>query len=163
MSEPSPGSAQSWSAPPGIDLAWDVARQKLTTQRDQFKALDTKAEALIVLLSAGLGAYVAVAKTVYERVVGGAGLISAIALVIVAYTLVRFADAPSASVFADYSGYPPSQMKLFFINAVLDAIGANRQRLRWRALLTNSALSITAALGLAVVIIRASGIDNRGL
>lgn len=118
---------------------------------------------MIVLLTAALGGYVVAAKTLYERVAGGAGLVLAIALVAAAYASSRFADAPAVSRFVSYAGYTGTEMKRNFIQAVLDAITANRRELRRRAILLNSAFVIVALLGLAVVVVRASGIDSRGL
>ena len=149
--------------PPGIDLAWDVARENLAMQHDLFKALDNKAQAMIALLTAALGGYVVAAKTPYERVGGGAGLLVAMALVVVAYSTSRFADAPYAATFDRYAGYPASVMKTDFIHAVLDAIDANETQLRLHTRLVNTAFLIIAVLGVAVVVLRAFGIDQRGL
>ncbi len=151
------------TAPRGIDLAWEVARDKLAVQHDLFKALDNKAQAMIVLLTAALGGYLVAAKAVYERVAGGVGLVVAIALVAAAYATSRFADAPGVGVFVAYAGYPPSEMKRYFIEAVLDAIRANQRQLRRRARLLNSGFVIVALLALAVVVLRASGVERQGL
>jgi hypothetical protein len=158
-----PSVALATRAPTGVDLAWDVARQNLLTQRDQFKTLDTKAEAVVVLLSAALGGYAVVARALYERLVGGVGLVAAIALVVVGYARARFADAPRVAQFASRASYPPADMKLYFLQAVLDAIHANEKQLRWRSIMINSGLVIVAMLGLGVIVVRAFAIDSRGL
>lgn len=154
---------ESSTAATGVELAWDVGRQNLAAQRELFTSLDNKAQAMIVLLTAALGAYVVAAKAVYERVAGGVGLVAAITLVVAAYTSSRFADAPGAAVFACYADYPSTDMKRYFIHAVLHAVRANEEQLRRRALLLNSAFVIVAVLGLVVVVVRASGIDHRGI
>ncbi len=89
---------------PGTVLAFDNAVEKLRVTLADQRALDTKAATMIALLGGAVAAYVIVATTVLERVVGGLLLFAAVVTALLAYRITAFGDAPRPDAFAEYRG-----------------------------------------------------------
>jgi len=145
-------------APPGIPLAWDVARAIVDVELREIDQLDTKAGVVIGALAVAGGLLLNSTARGVAQVLVGVALVLALVFATLAFLVRKYEYAPDPERFASAAMFDPEYMMEAFLGNVLEAAVVNRERAARKGFYLNVAVGIGALIAIGAVVVKVSGL-----
>jgi hypothetical protein len=145
------------AVPPGIELIYQVAEEKLAAQLASIDQLDTKAGVLIGALGAGIAAFVTFGHFTHPQKIVIAGLLLVSMLLATrAFVVQRYADAPDPKSLYTYGSLEPNEIKTLILPDLVGSEALNDPKLVLKGRLLNASVIIAGIAILYAFIVHVS-------